>query len=705
MLPVKPRRVARRAHRIAVMIVVLGVLAALPPVGIAANGVTREGGSNPPHTSAIVSRRHFSPGVDVVYIVNNSTGGLKHAMAAAPAAAKLGGPILFVSRDSISSYVRNELDRLNPDSIIVVGSSSWVSSSVVNQLDSFTTGTVTREGGTSPADTSAIISSRHFSPGVGVVYLVNSSIGVTNAMVAGPAAASLDGPILLVGQDSVPSSVRTELHRLDPDQIIVVGDTSHVSDSIFNKLDNFTSGPITREAGTDSAQTSAIISRRHFSPGVGAVYIANDSAGGLRHAWPAGAAAAKLGGPILLVSPNSISRSVARELGRLDPATIIVVGTETYVSSNVMVQLEAYIAPPAPINPPVAIDDNFGNQVSGCGWQEAVLENDTDADDAAVELTVTAVSDPPHGTATILETRLSGVTAPRAVRYQSDAGYTGEDTFTYTVSDPNGGADVGQISVNVTASTADADSDGVADACDPFAADPTNGSGASLPFSLDFGGGDGGLVDSGFVGVMTNSTDASLNLLDADVGLNGLGALVNPTVDEGDSVRSGNDQRNALQANLEAPSGSFVVHGVVCAPYPTAQFASTGIYFGTGDQDNYIKLVVGWNASSSANQLHDGREVNGGGATVASKVDAAIAAESCIDLYLAVNKAAGTYSPTYSLDGGTTRIGLGGVSSLRTVPASWLDDSAQLAVGIISTSQGPSPEIVATWDLLEVTAT
>jgi len=68
-----------------------------------------------------------------------------------------------------------------------------------------------------------------------------------------------------------------------------------------------------------------------------------------------------------------------------------------------------------------------------------VLANDTDIDGDT--LGVTAVSDPPNGTAAI-----NGTT----VDYTPDAGYLGDDTFTYTVSDGKGGTDTGSVTVTIT---------------------------------------------------------------------------------------------------------------------------------------------------------------------------------------------------------------------------------------------------------------
>ena len=126
------------------------------------------------------------------------------------------------------------------------------------------------------------------------------------------------------------------------------------------------------------------------------------------------------------------------------------------------------------------------------------------------------------------------------------------------------------------------------------------------------------------------------------------------------------------------------------------------MYFGRGDQDNYIKAVIGWNPSRDMNQVQDFREVNGHASGIARRADAAIAGAECVDLYLNVNTNTRKFAPSYSTDGGAHRMGFGGDSSRRSVPAEWLDAS-QMAVGIIATSRGPSPEFQVIWRSFEVT--
>ena len=71
-----------------------------------------------------------------------------------------------------------------------------------------------------------------------------------------------------------------------------------------------------------------------------------------------------------------------------------------------------------------------------------MLANDTDAD--GEPLTVTSMTRPASGTAKI---RPDG-----SIRYRPRGGFTGTDTFTYTVSDGKGGLDTATVTVTVTGS-------------------------------------------------------------------------------------------------------------------------------------------------------------------------------------------------------------------------------------------------------------
>jgi large repetitive protein len=92
-----------------------------------------------------------------------------------------------------------------------------------------------------------------------------------------------------------------------------------------------------------------------------------------------------------------------------------------------------------PVNdPPVAVNDSATTN-EDTAVTVAVRANDTDAENNP--LTVTAVTQPAHGTTTFTAT---GVT------YTPAANYFGSDTFTYSISDGNGGSATGTVAITVT---------------------------------------------------------------------------------------------------------------------------------------------------------------------------------------------------------------------------------------------------------------
>jgi putative cell wall-binding protein len=52
-----------------------------------------------------------------------------------------------------------------------------------------------------------------------------------------PVAALAPGPLLLVKPDALPSSVASELRRLGADEVVVLGSTGAISDSVLRAIE------------------------------------------------------------------------------------------------------------------------------------------------------------------------------------------------------------------------------------------------------------------------------------------------------------------------------------------------------------------------------------------------------------------------------------------------------------------------------------
>ena len=329
----------------------LSVLASASPTGSAGAGssanyvippsaVTRLAGPDRYGTAAAVSQATFAPNVPVVYIATGQN--YPDALAGGPAAIHDGGPILLVLQGSIPAIIASELNRLNPGRIVVLGGPAVVSDGVMSSLGGFTAGAVTRLYGPDRYGTAAAISAATFAPNVPVVYIATGQ-NFPDALASVPAAGAGNGPILLVRSDSIPAAVATELTRLKPGRIVVLGGPTIVSAGVMGSLGGFTAGAVTRLYGPDRYGTAAAISAATFAPNVPVVYIATGQ--NYPDALAGGPAAGAGNGPTLLVRSNSIPAVVATELTRLKPHRIVVLGGPAAVSDGVAALLVHYLVP------------------------------------------------------------------------------------------------------------------------------------------------------------------------------------------------------------------------------------------------------------------------------------------------------------------------------------------------------------------------
>lgn len=252
----------------------------------------------------------------------------------------------------------------------------------------------------------------------------------------------------------------------------------------------------------------------------------------------------------------------------------------------------------------------------------------------------------------------------------------------------------------------DDDGDGIADLDDPFARDPDNGRATRLPVTHEWENDSepaGFLFNLGFSGLMNNGSSEYLDLYSlANLTTGGAaGVLTIDDIPGGDPITGSNSQEYAFQFGIDVTPATapFTVHTRLLTPFSGAEIGglqSMGFYIGTGDQDNYIKLVM--NSAGTNGGVQFAAERDGIFEGVAS-LRAPILGQAEVDLYLTVEPAKGSVRAFYrsGTDGEITAVGMA-----TGLPKAWLEADSGLAVGIISTSfRGPS--FGATWDFIRVT--
>lgn len=275
-----------------------------------------------------------TPGVPVVYLANGAS--FPDALSAGPAAALEGGPLLLTPAESLPAGVAAELDRLNPQRIVIVGGTGVVSPTVAAQAGIYTPSAIVRLGGASRYETSQLIAQRMRSNGLaaGAGLWVATGANFPDALSAGAAAAGARVPILLVDgtlPSLDPATATFVNSTLQSGRVDIAGGTGVVSPGIQASLDALPSTTtVTRRGGTDRFSTSLLINQAAYPLSAPEAFLAYG------YNFPdalAGSVMAGLrGGPLYITDTPCVPSGVVTHVLDLGPSRITVFGGTALVS-------------------------------------------------------------------------------------------------------------------------------------------------------------------------------------------------------------------------------------------------------------------------------------------------------------------------------------------------------------------------------------
>lgn len=274
------------------------------------------------------------PTADTVVIATGQD--FPDALAGGAAAAALGGPLLLVTKGDVPAPTREQLERLRPSRIVVLGGPNSIADSVIAFLQQQSWGpNVKRVSGPDRYATAIEASREAFPDGADWVFLATGT-GFADALAAVPAAAHQHAPILLT-PGNLTSSVLAEIDRLSPSEgVIIVGGPNSVPYDVEPQL--MQSGWMPdRYAGMDRFQTAARIAG--FLPAdTGAAFLA--SGGVFADALAAGPIAARRAAPLLLTSADRLPEQARAELARRSAQVVYVAGGPNTVNDSVLARLD-----------------------------------------------------------------------------------------------------------------------------------------------------------------------------------------------------------------------------------------------------------------------------------------------------------------------------------------------------------------------------
>lgn len=269
-------------------------------------------------TAVAISQAAFQTTTPVVYVATGTN--YPDALAAGPAAAKLGGPVLLTQPGSLPAVTKTEIQRLAPSTIVVLGGTSAISTAVANELATITT--VRRIQGSNRYETARNIVADAFTTAP-TVYLATGQ-NFPDALGGGNAGASTGSPVVLVnGQaSSVDSATLALLDDLGTTDIKILGGTSVVSNAIQSQLGTlgFT---VTRLSGADRYATSLAINQDAFTA---SSYALLATATNFPDALAGSAIGGKVDAPLYVVPKDCVPAAVLDEFDRLEVSFVVLLG-------------------------------------------------------------------------------------------------------------------------------------------------------------------------------------------------------------------------------------------------------------------------------------------------------------------------------------------------------------------------------------------
>ncbi|MBH0116515.1 cell wall-binding repeat-containing protein [Salinibacterium sp. NG253] len=294
------------------------------------SGVERLSGSDR-YSTAVAISQEYDPGVSVVYVATGAN--YPDALSAAPAAAKQGGPLLLTPPTGLPTVVKNEIKRLDPDLIVVVGGTGVLSSSIYKQLAALAP-KIRRDGGSSRYETSRIVIERAFPDGADTAFFATGA-NYPDALSASAAAGNSGSPVILINGtgSGVDSATAKLIDRLDVSKIMIAGGTGVVSSKVFRALDAQPGvTKVTRYSGSDRYVTSEAINDASFDTAPRAFFAVGT---GFADALAGAALAGGTSAPLYVVPGNCVPKGVVSNLNDFDTSSRVLLGGAGALGSGV----------------------------------------------------------------------------------------------------------------------------------------------------------------------------------------------------------------------------------------------------------------------------------------------------------------------------------------------------------------------------------
>jgi len=286
----------------------LATVATAPPTGaLDAPEVERIAGRDRYATAADAATTAYPEGADDVVLASGVS--FPDALSAGGLAGALDAPILLTAPGALPASTVGALSDLDVTTVTIVGGEAVVSPAVVAELQELGYD-VERLAGPNRYATAARVAAEVGGP----TAVLASGTSFADALAISPGAHALGLPILLTDGSTIDPATQAYLDVADVQSVIVVGGTAAVSAGVADVLaqDDIA---VTRLAGADRYQTSAIVARFHTTVGFSFDRLLVASGEDFPDALAGGPLGSVLGAPLVLTPADRLGDAAGALIG------------------------------------------------------------------------------------------------------------------------------------------------------------------------------------------------------------------------------------------------------------------------------------------------------------------------------------------------------------------------------------------------------
>ncbi|WP_044749191.1 cell wall-binding repeat-containing protein [Bacillus alveayuensis] len=219
-------------------------------------------------------------------------------------AKKLNSPLLLVENDKIPYPVEQEIKRLKPQKIYILGGESAISANAESRLKQISSAQIIRLKGSGRYDT-ALKVAQEINASTTELFIATGNESSPDALSIGAIAGKKGAPILLTTPNGLTDSTLSYIKKLSVTKVYLIGGNNVVPEIVRKQLQNIgiSSSKIVRIEGSDRYRTSVEIAK-FFKVNTEKLVFANGEK--FIDALPGGPFAATIDAPILLTKADEV---------------------------------------------------------------------------------------------------------------------------------------------------------------------------------------------------------------------------------------------------------------------------------------------------------------------------------------------------------------------------------------------------------------